>query len=183
MGKPIYTAISLSNFIVALTIRLSAAFFLGFFFFVDLSASSTVILAFLCLYLFITTGHEQISIYEDRVIQTTISLFSFLFKSNTKTLYIKQIQTAYAVSRNETNIISLTHSHLFDAFTASTNKWGARIRPIYFNLKQGETAVLYTVLDRYKIRKIVELINSLIKKTATNIGFAQSGADGRNFNN
>jgi hypothetical protein len=164
MDKPIYTAISLSNFIVTLIVRLSAAFFLCFLFSFDLSTQTTIVLVFLCLYLFITTGHEQISIYEDRVIQATISLLSFLFKSNRKTLYIKQIQTAYAVSRNETNIISLTHSYLIDAVTASTNKWGARIRPIYFNLKQGETAVLYTVLDQNKIREIAELINSLIKK-------------------
>ncbi len=122
-----------------------------------------IIFSALCLLFILIIGDDQIVVYKDSVSQTTNSLMSFIFKSKGRTYKLDTIKTAYLepnikLDFAEIGIIALL-AMILPRNTSNSNA----TRPIYFELKNGETVKFDTNLENKKMKHIVEMINNLIK--------------------
>jgi xanthosine utilization system XapX-like protein len=117
------------------------------------------IVSLLCLLLIVFIGDDQITVYSDRIVQKTNSLASLFYTSKGKVYAIKDIKQASLQPPSTTEEIGATV--LLAAILPKQNNRSTS-RPIFLDLKNGETVRLNTDLNESAMRKIVELVNSLI---------------------
>lgn len=159
MSKRLYMGFSFLEFIRTLLLRLAATATL-IFSVIHIKENPVVIaiISFLSLLAILFLGEDQIIVYSDKVIQKTNSFASLIFNSKDITLEIKNIKSAYLeqANSNAKEIIPIV--------------WLAFILPkqninqstsIFFNLKNGKTIAIETYLEENKMKKIVDIVNSL----------------------
>ena len=121
------------------------------------------IFAFLCLGFVLILGDDQIDIYEDKVVLSTNSFASFIFKSKGKTYYINEIKKAYLPP---TNISTVDFTLVMLVSMIGGRNSGNRNRPIYFEMINGKEERVGTCLEENKRKKIVQVVNSLVSVPA-----------------
>jgi hypothetical protein len=165
MSKPVYTAISFTEFISALLYRIAALCFmvyLGLHF-----TENPVLIGILILItivFFIEIGDDQIIIYEDRIVQKHNALLPIFSKPKSIRFEIQEIESAYLEKKESTS--STTEVGVAFAIAALLPKLQrnrSKSNPIYFKLKSGATVSFDTDLGLSDREKIVTIINALLK--------------------
>lgn len=164
MNKRLYTGFSLFEFIWTLFLRLACVFGLIFSLaHYDENPVVIIIVSALCLLFIFLIGDDQVIVYQDKVTQTTNSFSSLIFKSKDKTFNIDQIKSAYLQSPPESDPIEIGVAVLLDIALPKRTANRSKTRPIFFELKNGQTVKFDTNLESGKMKRIVETVNSLTK--------------------
>lgn len=159
MDKRLYTGFSLIELIGTLFLRLAALFGLIYSLaYFDENPVVISVAALFCLLIVVFIGDDQIVVYPDKVIQTTNSLSSLIFR-NTGTIYkIEDIKIAYLQPIGSAT--EFAGAFLLASLLPKQNY--DRSRPIFLDLKSGETVRIATNLGREKMKTIVKTINNLV---------------------
>jgi hypothetical protein len=120
-----------------------------------------IIVAVLTFLFAVFIGDDTIIIYPDRIIQKTNSLISLYLPFPGVTYYFKEIKQAYLESRPDCSILETSIALTLSSLSENRNNSNTTT-PIYFILVDGRTVHFDTELEINKIRKIVQLVNSLI---------------------
>ena len=116
------------------------------------------IVVIFCLLIILFIGDDQIIVYPDRVIQKTNSFASLFLKSPDCCYKIQDIKSAYLQStgsHTEIGVALLIYSLLPKRNTSNKSN------PIFLDLKNGKTVRIETDLEWNKMKKIIDIINSL----------------------
>lgn len=165
MSKPIYTAISFTEFISALLYRIVALCFmvyLGLHF--TENPVLIVILMIITIVFFLEMGDDQIVIYEDKIVQKHNALLPIFSQSKSECFEIQEIESAYLEKKASTS--SATEVGVALAIAALLPKLQrnrSKSNPIYFKLKSGVTKLFDTHLGLSDREKIVNIVNALLK--------------------
>jgi len=162
MGRRLYTALSLFEFIWTLLLRLACIF--GLIFSLQHykeNPIAIVIVSAICFLLIFIIGDDQIIVYQDRITQTTNSFSSLIFKSKGRTFDIAQIKSAYLQSIPKLGPTEIGAIVLLTLIVPKRNANSDKTRPIFFKLKSGEIVKFDTNLEHSKMKRIVEIVNSL----------------------
>jgi len=169
MTKRLYTGFSFFEFINMLFLRLACVFGLIFTLpHYDENPVLIIIVSAICLLLMFFLGDDQIIVYEDRVTQITNSFSSLIFKSKGKTIKMNEIKYAHLQSLPKSSPSEIGVAILLAAVLPKGNIDRDKARPIFFELKNGDTLKFDTNLESNKMKKIVEIVNSLTQQTASN---------------
>jgi hypothetical protein len=122
----------------------------------------------LCLLFILILGDDQIIIYQDKIIQTTNSFASLIFRSKDKSIDIYKIKSAYLQPFVKPDPTEIGIAVLSALALPSSNSNRDKTKPIFFELKSGEILKFDTNLENEKMKRIVEIVNSLTQKTASN---------------
>lgn len=168
MNKRLYTGISFYEFIMAQLARFGCV--VGFVYLLAHFNENPVVItgaALLCVLLLSIIGDDQIVVYQDKITQQNNSLASIIFRSKGQTIKINGIKSAYLQPEASATEIgaAVALSFLLSAVLSKRKGSSSRnkTRPIFFDLKDGGTAQFDTNLEMGKMKKIVDLVNSLIE--------------------
>ncbi|GEM_PF-1841140 len=165
MNKKLYIGFSYVEFFWALLLKI--VFVSGIIYFIINYNENPVlmgILAVLCLSFLLLTGDDQIVVYQDRIIQTNSSLFSSIFKPKDKTIYIQQINTAYTDPDLPLDKSGAVIIALLKFIVAKPLGYSTKSQSIFFQLKNDSIVSLETRLAHKDVIKIIEIVNSQVKK-------------------
>jgi len=156
MSKRIYTGFSFFEFIWTLFLRIAAVFGLIYsLFYFDENPIIISLVVFLCLLAILFIGDDQIVLYPDRLVHMTNSFASLIFRQKGKTYEIQNIKCAYLQPKGSGSELAVG---MLLAFMLSKRN-SSRSRPIFLDLKNGETVRIETYLERNQMKKIVNIIN------------------------
>jgi hypothetical protein len=128
------------------------------------------IFVFLCLMFIVFLGDDQISVYSDKIVHSTNSLYSLIAQSEGEVYEIGSIRRAYLPS----NSVSATDAGIILVLAMITpQRAGSRSHPLFLEMTNGETKRLGTYLGYAERKKLVEVINSRIAE----ISASRSGLD------
>lgn len=169
MSKRLYTGFSFFEFITMLLLRLVCAFGLIYSLpHYDENPVVIIIVSVLCLLFILILGDDQIVIYQDKIIQTTNSFASLIFRSKGKSIDIYKIKSAYLAPFVRPNPTEIGVAVLLAFVLPRNNSNRDKTKPIFFELKSGEILKFDTNLENGKMKRIVEIVNSLTQKTTNN---------------
>jgi hypothetical protein len=169
MSKRLYTGFSFFEFIKTLLLRLACTFGLIYSLaHYDENPIVIIIVSLLCLLFILILGDDQIIIYQDKIIQTTNSFASLIFRSKDKSIDISKIKSAYLQPFVKPDPAEIGVAVLLALVLPRDSSNRDKAQPIFFELKSGEILTFNTNLENKKMKQIVEIVNSLTKKTATN---------------
>ena len=166
--KPIYTTFSFYEFLRV--IFFGAIFIIGFFVLLSVYDENPAVILVLMiidvLFIFFM-GYKQISLYEDRVVMINLSIFSSIFNSKGSVYYFKDIKAAEFPPPASNDEVAATA--VIGAFLRMVSKRRNAVSDddqlsFYLEMKDGNSISVYTRFENYKIKRIVELINSQIEK-------------------
>lgn len=133
------------------------------------------ILIIASLYIFLIVGSDEIIIDDNQFVQKETALIGYIIGSKKIIHEINTIKTASLPEKPKTSFsevgLVLFLTALFPQRTRAN-----RQQQFHLNLRNGKTETISTDLSRNKILETIQIINSRTKnRTATNMGFAQSG--------
>jgi hypothetical protein len=162
--KPIYQASSLFELVWTIFLRLACIFAL-FYAVAHFEENPIVISVFagLCLIPIFILGDDYVSIYTDKVVYSTNSLASLIFKSGDKVYKISDIKRAYLnPDEKPPNVFEKGVIMALLAITPGRNRINES-KPIFFETKSGTELRMNVHLGQKQMEKIVKTVNSLIK--------------------
>jgi hypothetical protein len=167
--QKLYTAFSVFQFVWMLLLRLACI--VGLVFIVPNYNENPVLIILasaLCFLFLLILGDDEITVYQDSVIQTTNSIWNFIFKAKGTTIKISEIKIAYLEKRPAATASEITVALILASFLPKQNKWHNRghnkSTPVFFELQNGATIEMLSDLEITKLEKIVELVNGLAYK-------------------
>ena len=162
MSKKVYTAFSIFEILWTLVLRMICVIFL-IYILVHYEENPTliIIIAVICLLLILFIGDDQITVYTDKIIQNTNSFGSLIFNNNGTTLKLENIKVAYLETTKKSSVKELGMAGIIAFLLPIQNKNRDKKTLIYFELNSGEILNFETNLEKSKLIKIVELVNSL----------------------
>ncbi len=92
-----------------------------------------IFLGIIAIGIFILCGEEEITIYEDRIIQKTNSIISYLQKSTNKEIFINTIVKAYVEKKPSSTKLELGLALLLSIFFSSGRSKTIRTTTIFLN--------------------------------------------------
>jgi len=164
MNKPLYTGFSFYELIWTLFLRLAAV--IGIIYSLshyDENPAVILFISIISLALILILGDDQIIVYSDKITQSTNSFASLIFNSKGLTYQIQDIKNAY-LQPSTTSPTEIGAGILLALIMQKQNN--DKSRPIFLEMKNGETIRLETKLERNKMKKIVETVNSLTSKNS-----------------
>lgn len=117
------------------------------------------IFLFICVILFLFLGDDQVDIYRDRVVHYNNSLAHLLSLDKPTVYSIKDIRKA-SLPDTSVGVTGTIVAMLVAAVLPKQS--GQNSFPIFLELKSGETVRLQTYLRGHYMKKIVEVVNSLV---------------------
>jgi hypothetical protein len=161
VNKRLYTGFSFFQFIWMIILRLAATFGLLYSIkSIDENPIVITLVAIFCLLIILFIGEDEIIVYPDRVTQTTNSLASIFIKTPDCSYKIQDIKSAYLQPIGSTAEFGV--AILLVSLLPKGNTHNKDIRPIFLELKNGKTVTIETYLEWVKMKKIVDIINSLV---------------------
>lgn len=162
--KLIYHAYSISEFIWTLLLRLACMFAIVYLLtHFDENRIVISIAIGVCLFFIFIIGDDQIFVYSDRIVHSTNSLASILFKTKGKAYEVQEIKTAYLKPEEKMpNALEIGVLVLLIAFLPKRTK-SRSTHPIFFDTKAGERWQIDTDLSEYEMKKVVETVNHLVR--------------------
>ena len=123
-----------------------------------------IILSSICLLIFMLIGGDEISVYRDKIIQRKTSILFRLLRFRGKTHALKDVKSAYLKlpPDEKPDLVGIGFTVLFSLLSSGRGGSKSR-RPLYLELKNGKMIAFQSSLDEDKMKKIVDLINDLIK--------------------
>lgn len=169
--KLIYHASSFSEFIWSLLLRLACVFAIAYLLmhFEENRVVISVLIGVCLLFIFIL-GDDQIFVYSDRVVHSTNSLASILFKTKGKSYEIREIEKAYLKPKPEEkmpNALEIGVIVLLVAILPKRRKSHSTTNPIFFDTKAGKRWQINTDLSEYEMKKVVETVNHLVRSNSS----------------
>ncbi|CAN5371958.1 hypothetical protein BH11BAC3_BH11BAC3_31810 [soil metagenome] len=164
MSKRLYTAFSFLDFIWSLLQRLSCVFALIYSVaHFDENPFLFIIASGLCIYFIFTIGADQIIVYQDRITKSNKSFSALIFRPKDSTYYINQIKAAYLQTIPKSETGEIVAAVLLTSIFSKRKVIKDNLKPIFFDLKSGETVNFETSLENHKMKRIVDVVNSLLK--------------------
>jgi hypothetical protein len=163
--QKLYTAFSVFQFVWLLLLRLACI--VGLVFIVPNYNENPVLIILasaLCFLFLLILGDDEITVYQDSVIQTTNSIWNFIFKAKGTTIKISEIKIAYLEKRPAATASEITVALILASFLPKQNRRHNKSTPIFFQLQNGTTIEMLSDLEITKLEKIVELVNGLVYK-------------------
>lgn len=121
------------------------------------------IFACLCIFFVFILGEDQIKVYSDRVVHSTNSLASLIFRRKGNVYRIEEIKTAYLpLPEKGPDVFEVGVIAVLLAITPKRSS-SNQTRPILLETKAGKTLQIDTYLSFEQREKVVEAINSLIR--------------------
>ena len=165
MNKRLYTAFSIFSFLWSLGLRIVCVVGIIYLYTVydENPMVISVIIGVCCLLIFFL-GDDQITVYEDKITQTTNSFYGLLFRPEKRFVKIESIELAYLEKIPDSTTEEIAAALLIRAMMPKLDTMNKdRRSPIFFKLKNGETKVFQTDLDDDQRMTIVSLVNKLVK--------------------
>jgi hypothetical protein len=162
--QPVFIASSYPEFLFSVFCRL--LFFAGIIYCGLHFGENPDVLGTLGVILFLllmVTGHDQIWIYDEKIVEKSDSLVSLLFRWRHKQIFIKDIVRASLAP--EQTIPTSEKIYLFLLSILFQRRPGRQIfHPILFEMKNGDTRHLKTDTSLAQRIKIVEVVNGIIER-------------------
>jgi hypothetical protein len=117
------------------------------------------IFVFLCLMFILFIGDDQISVYSDKIVHSTNSLFSLFARSDGSVFEISEIRNAYLPSNS---VSAIDASIIFILAMLMPRRAGSRSHPLFLEMMDGERKRLETYLGYGEKKKLAEVINTRI---------------------
>jgi hypothetical protein len=162
MSAKLYTGISFWNFIGSVFSRivlLFAAFYSLLHF--DENPWFTVVLSGLCVTGITVIGNEVIEVYTDKIVQTSNSFFSLIFRSKGLVFKTREIKRAYREILPKSTGSEIGVAVFFSFLMPDRSRNNPLTNQIYFELNNGEVVKLETNLGDKQIDRIIELVNAV----------------------
>lgn len=159
-SKSLYRGFSYSNFIWYLLLRIAVLVGVGSGL-LHFDENPVVISIFLliCVLLFLFLGDDQIDVYSDRVVHYNNSLAHLLSLDKPTVYSIKDIRKA-SLPDTSVGVTGTVVALLLAAVLPKQS--GQNSYPIFLELKNGKTVRVQTYLRAHHMKKVVELVNSLV---------------------
>lgn len=119
----------------------------------------------LCLLFILFLGDDQIVVYNDKITQTTNSLFDLVFGSKGKTFKIADIRSAYLEIPQSSSSLEIGTVAMLMLLLPKKRTSSNKTIPIYFELRNGGTAKFDTDLESDTIEEIVDWVNKLTDRS------------------
>jgi hypothetical protein len=162
MSQQLYRGFSPYSFLMMVFLRLVCAvgFVLTFPHYNE-NPVLIVIVCLLCMAFIIFLGDDQITVYSDRVVQSTNSIAEYFFKLKGTTYAISDIKRMYPEPLRPTG--SALEYGVAAVLAATLPKKTSRDKgtKIFVDLSDGRTVTMITGLESGKIKKIIDMVNSL----------------------
>lgn len=161
--KKLYSATSFFVFIFSLLLKIACIALLAFCTYLyEENPFVFIILAIVAIGIFMQSGEEEITIFEDRVEQKTNSIVSIIFKKKDAVIMLKNISKVSKeekISGTKAEIgIAMILLVLFGNNNTTRNK-----STILIKLKNGVVEKIVTTLSNKKVNEIVYNLNVLVK--------------------
>lgn len=160
MKKVVYRGFSLLDFFKAFLFRIgTGALMVSALLHFDenpVVISIVAVLCFCCIFFF---GDDQVIVYENRVVQKTNSIASYIFNFKGEVYSYLEIEEAYL----DNSIPDVYSSVVIALLSFISKKRGSdNVHPIFLRMKDGNIKEIPTSLDIYKREKIVDAINTVL---------------------
>lgn len=160
MTQPIYTAFSFYSFLRSLIYRLLAL--TGLIVSLTHYEENPVVISIfagLCLLFILFIADDRISVYPDKVVQSSNSIVSLLMVSRSTQFLIRDISSASLQPPGDP-VKSAAVAVVLYLLPGRSRRHHSS--PIFLELKNGEMASLETELGKRQMQKIADLINKLV---------------------
>lgn len=163
MNKKLYIGFSYTEFAWAVILRVIAVCGIVYFL-INYDENPVLmgiltVISILCLLL---TGDDQIIVYPDKIIQTNSSVFSLLFRSKDKIIYLSQLTHAYIEPSPRLEQSGLFIIALLKFIVSKPLGYTTKATSIFFQYYEGNLQTLETRLGHKAVVKIVAVVNELI---------------------
>jgi hypothetical protein len=161
--KKLYSAISFFAFSFSIILKIASIALLIFCIYMyEENPFVFIILAVVSISIFMQSGEEVITIFEDRVEQKTNSIVSIIFKKRDAVIFIKNISNTYKEKKpsgtKEEIGVAMILLVLFGNNNVERNK-----STIFIKLKNGAVQKIETTLSNKKVNEIVHNLNVVVK--------------------
>lgn len=166
MAKLIYKASSSFDFLWSVLLRMACiAAIIYFSFHYNENPVVIIVLCILCLGFFLLIGNDEITVYEDRVIDSSTSLVSVFLKG--KTYNINNIRSVCIPKEAKATADEIiVASVLLSILPKMRHIKRSKASIINLELKTGKIIQLSSSIDEDEMRKVAEAINCLITTNA-----------------
>ncbi len=162
MKKVVYKGFSYFNFIWMWVLKLIIA--IGIFLSVSHFNENPVVVTIvvvLCILGVLFIGDDQVTVYADRVTQSTNSIAAWLFNFKKEEYRFADISKAYLRPEPSAAEVGIATALLFLLPKSSSDQQDEG-NPIFLDLKNGKQVTLVTSLEYHKMKLVVDNINALL---------------------
>jgi hypothetical protein len=165
MQKRLYSRFSISNLIVSLGLRLCVIVAIFFIFphYHENPIVISIVLAF-CGLLILLIGNDEIVIYEDRLVKTSVSFWSMIFRNSKETILFAEIKNAFVKIPPKSTVSETIAAVAISALLKTRPMNRYKFNTIYFTKTDDSQIELLTDLNKSDIAEIVEIINSVLQQ-------------------
>ena len=163
-AEPVFIASSYLQFLYSVVMRLlivAGIIYCGFHFEENPNVLGTLAVI---LFIFLTLiGHEQIFIYEDKIIERSDSLVGWLFKWKHREISMSEIIKATLVPEQPVSTTEKRYLLILSVLFKVRQRRPA-FHPVLFEMKNGETWFLHTDTGLSQRTKIVQTVNEIVAR-------------------
>jgi hypothetical protein len=164
-GKRLYTGFSLSRFIWLAFLRAALAFTMVYFLsHYNDNPILLSILAAICFIFILVIGDDKIIVFEDKILQADHSFISLAFGWGDKSYMLADIKQARLKPLSTRDVVDDTVAILLAFVLPKQPSKSSNLSPIFLDFKTGEKKVIYTDLSTDEVKRIVEIVNELLRR-------------------
>ncbi len=162
--QPILIASSYDQFLSSVVYRLmcvAGIIYCGFHYEENPNVLGT--LSVIIFIFFMLVGHEQIWVYDDKIIEKSDSIIGLIFKWKYREIIISDINKASLIPEEKTPTSEKVYLFILSVIFR-TKPPRQTVHPVLFEMKNGETWFLKTDTGLSQRTKIVDTVNSLVER-------------------
>jgi hypothetical protein len=164
-NKKIYTAFSIYRYAQSLLVRVAALIVLIYSIrHYDENPVVISIVACLCIIFILTIGDDQITVYEDRIMLSSGSFWNLLFKSRKQVYVLSSIKSLTIEAKPESTPTEIGLAVIVNILLSTRAGRRSTNTNMFLILKDNTTITLTSDLEIEKLKKVVQLVHSLIEK-------------------
>jgi hypothetical protein len=164
MNRIVYKATPNWQFFISLLLRgacLPGLAYLSFHF--EENHLAIIIAGFIVTFLFMVTGNDEITLFEDRIVQTNTSILSLIVRSCQRLYSLQDIESVSLPVKEKLKLGEVGLAVLLSALSQRQNTVLLKNKRIYLDFRNKKSTAIFTNLEDSKIQKIVDLVNDLVK--------------------